>query len=87
MCPVALNAPVPWDGPGTIPGARAWVGGRDGDARYQDTEIVGRAGDRVVATARIRFVVVRGAARRLVSGMLAINDLECVRRVFPAYAR
>jgi hypothetical protein len=32
-------------------------------------------------------VVVRGAARRLVSGMLAINDPESVRRVFPAYTR
>jgi hypothetical protein len=30
---------------------------------------------------------VRGAARRLVSRMLAINDPECVRRVFPAYMR
>jgi hypothetical protein len=41
----------------------------------------------VVATAHITFVVVRGAARRLVSGMLAINDPECVRRVFPGYTR
>jgi len=30
---------------------------------------------------------VRGAARRLVSGMLGMNDPECVRRVFPAYMR
>jgi hypothetical protein len=60
---------------------------RDGDPRYQETEIVARTGGRVVATARITFVVVRGAARRLVGGMLAINDAECVRRVFPAYAR
>ena len=39
------------------------------------------------APARITFVVVRGAARRLVGGMLAINDPESVRRVFPAYTR
>jgi hypothetical protein len=60
---------------------------RNDDARYQDTEIVARAGDQIVATARITFVVVRGAARRLVSGMLGMNDPECVRRVFPAYMR
>jgi hypothetical protein len=40
-----------------------------------------------VATARITFVAVRGAARRLVTGMLAMNDPACVRRVFPAYTR
>jgi len=84
---VALHHPVRFDEPVMITGARASVRRRDDDARYQDTEIVACAGDRVVATARITFVVVRGAARRLVSGMLAINDLECVRRVFPAYAR
>jgi hypothetical protein len=71
----------------TVAGARASVRPRDDDARYQDTEIVARAGDQVVATARITFVVVRGAARRLVNGMLAINDPACVRRVFPAYTR
>ena len=55
--------------------------------RYQETEIVAHAGGLLVATAHITFVAVRGAARRLVSGMLAINDPECVRRVFPAYMR
>jgi len=28
---------------------------------------------------------VRGAARRLVTGLLAINPADVVRRVFPAY--
>ena len=84
---VALHHPAPYEAPVTVTGARAAVRPRGDDARYQDTEIVARAGDQVVATARITFVVVRGAARRLVSGMLAINDPECVRRVFHAYTR
>ena len=84
---VSLHRPAPFDATVTVAGARASVRPREHDARYQDTEIVARAGDQVVATARITFVVVRGAARRLVNGMLAINDAECVRRVFPAYTR
>lgn len=84
---VALHGPAPFDAPVTVSGARRSVRPRSDDARYQDTEIVARAGDAVVATARITFVVVRGAARRLVNGMLAINDPACVRRVFPAYTR
>jgi len=84
---VALHRAAPFEAPVTVSGARASVRPREDDARYQETEIVARAGDQVVATARITFVVVRGAARRLVSGMLAINDPESVRRVFPAYTR
>jgi len=84
---VALHRPAPFEAPVTVSGARAGVRPRPDDARYQDTEIVARAGGQVVATARITFVAVRGAARRLVSGMLAINDPESVRRVFPAYTR
>ena len=84
---VTLHRPAPFEAPVTVSGARAGVRPRPDDARYQDTEIVARAGGQVVATARITFVVVRGAARRLVSGMLAINDPESVRRVFPAYTR
>jgi acyl-coenzyme A thioesterase PaaI-like protein len=84
---VSLHGPAPFDAPVTVRGARAAVRPRDEDARYQETEIVARAGGRLVATARITFVVVRGAARRLVGGMLAINDPACVRRVFPAYTR
>jgi len=48
---------------------------------------VAHADGRVVATAQITFVAVRGAARRLVTGMLAMNDPACVQRVFPAYTR
>jgi acyl-coenzyme A thioesterase PaaI-like protein len=84
---VSLHRPAPFDTPVTVTGARGSVRPRNDDARYQETEIVACAGDHVVATAHITFVVVRGAARRLVSGMLAINDPECVRRVFPGYTR
>ena len=84
---VSLHRPAPFETPVTVTGARAAVRPRNDDPRYQETEIVAYAGGRVVATAHITFVVVRGAARRLVSGMLAINDPECVRRVFPAYMR
>lgn len=84
---VSLHRPAPFDTPVTVCGARASVRPHPDDPRYQDTEIVARAADQVVATARITFVAVRGAARRLVSGMLAINDPDSVQRVFPAYTR
>ena len=84
---VSLHHPAPFDAPVTVCGARASVRPRPDDPRYQDTEIVARVADQVVATARITFVAVRGAARRLVSGMLAINDPDSVQRVFPAYTR
>lgn len=84
---VSLHRPAPFDAPVTVTGARAAVRARNDDPRYRETEIVAHAGGLVVATAHITFVVVRGAARRLVSGMLTINDPECVRRVFPAYMR
>jgi acyl-coenzyme A thioesterase PaaI-like protein len=83
---VALHRPAPFGSPVTVTGVRSAVRPRD-DPRYQDTEVVARADGQVVATARITFVAVRGAARRLVTGMLAMNDPACVRRVFPAYAR
>jgi hypothetical protein len=38
-----------------------------------------------VASAVITFVAVRGTARRLVSGMLAMNPADVLRRVFPAH--
>ncbi|HYS18861.1 MAG TPA: PaaI family thioesterase [Candidatus Binatia bacterium] len=84
---VSLHRPAPFGARVTVTGARGAVRPRGDDPRYQETEIVARADGQVVATARITFVVVRGAARRLVTGMLAINDPTCVRRVFPAYTR
>jgi acyl-coenzyme A thioesterase PaaI-like protein len=70
----------------TIAGARASAQARTGDARYWDTALTARDDrGRLVASAVITFVAVRGAARRLVQGMLAVNAPEVLRRVFPAY--
>jgi hypothetical protein len=85
----ALEVEVAGDvaaGPITVQGRRDRVRARAGDRRYWDTEIEAcdPAGRRV-ARARITFVAVRGAARRLVTGMLGINPPEIVARVFPAY--
>ncbi len=84
---VSLHRPAPFSAPVTVTGARGAVHQRGDDARYWDTDVVARANGEVVATARITYVAVRGAARRLVTGMLAMNDPACVRRVFPAYTR
>ncbi|HEX9821308.1 MAG TPA: hypothetical protein VGD07_17030 [Methylomirabilota bacterium] len=71
----------------TVTGARASARAHAGDLRYWDTEVVACDGDgRLLASAVITFVAIRGAARRLVTGMLAINAPDLVRRVFPAYA-
>ncbi len=60
---------------------------REDDPRYWQTETAVHD-DRgaPVASARITFVAVRGAARRLAIGMLAMNPADVVRRVFPADA-
>ena len=84
---VSLHRPAPFSAPVTVTGARGAVHQRGDDARYWETDVVARADGEVVATARITYVAVRGAARRLVTGMLAMNDPACVRRVFPAYTR
>jgi acyl-coenzyme A thioesterase PaaI-like protein len=84
---VSLHGPAPFGAAITVSGARAAVRPRGDDPRYQETSIVAHADGRVVATGRITFVAVRGAARRLVTGMLAMNDPACVQRVFPAYTR
>ena len=84
---VTLHGPAPFGPPVTVRGARAAVHARAGDQRYWDTAIEARVEGAIAATARITFVAVRGAARRLVTGMLAINDPARVQRVFPAYTR
>jgi acyl-coenzyme A thioesterase PaaI-like protein len=84
---VSLHRPAPFGAAITVSGSRAAVRPRGDDPRYQETSIAAYADGRVVATARITFVAVRGAARRLVTGMLAMNDPACVQRVFPAYMR
>src|SRR5438445_111573 len=85
---VTLHAEPKAEEPITVAGARAAVRPRADDARYLDTAIAARdAAGRVVASAAITFVAVRGAARRLATGMLAVNDAVLLRRVFPAYVR
>ena len=69
-----------------VSGERASVHPRADDARYWDTRV--NAWDesgRLLAQAAITFVTVRGAARRLVNGLLEINPREHLRRIFPAY--
>jgi len=82
---VSLHRPVPFGPRVTVSGARDAVRPRGDDPRYWETDVVACADGEVVATARITYVAVRGAARRLVTGMLGMNDPACVRRVFPAY--
>lgn len=83
---VTVHGPVAFGTPVVVEGARASARARAEDPRYWDTEAVARddAG-RLVASARITFVAVRGSARRLVRGLLALNPPDVLRRVFPAY--
>ena len=85
---VILYDRVPFDAPLVVAGARATVSARALDPRYWDTEVAAwsASGD-LVARALITFVAVRGAARKLVNGLLAMNPPETLRRVFPAYVR
>ena len=85
---VTLHAEAGADRAISVMGARAAARPRADDARYWDTTVAARddAG-RLLATAAITFVAVRGAARRLATGMLAVNDAAIIRRVFPAYVR
>ncbi len=83
---VTLHGDNAADGAVFISGARAAVRRRADDPRYWETRLSATdARGRPLATAAITFVAVRGAARRLVTGMLAINPPEVVRRAFPAY--
>lgn len=85
---VTLHRAAPAHGPVVVAGARAAVRQRADDGRYWDTRVEARdAGGALVASAAITFVAVRGAARRLATGLLAINPPELLRRVFPAYVR
>jgi hypothetical protein len=84
---VTLHAEPRATAPITVAGARAAVHPRAGDSRYHDTTLVARDADgRLLASAAITFVAVRGAARRLVTGMLAVNPPDVLRFVFPGYA-
>jgi hypothetical protein len=84
---VTLHAEPAAGAPITVTGARAAVRPRAGDARYQETTLTAHEGDgRLVASAAITFVAVRGAARRLVTGLLAMNPPATLHAVFPGYA-
>ena len=84
---VTLHGPVAADAAVSVWGERARVRQRADDPRYWDTHVEAcDAAGRAVASARITFVAVRGAARRLVAAMLGLNPAEVVRRVFPSYA-
>jgi hypothetical protein len=83
---VTLHAEPVAGTPITVAGNRRAVRPRADDPRYHDTTVTARDADgRLVASAAITFVVVRGAARRLVTGMLAVNPPDVLRFVFPAY--
>ena len=70
-----------------ITGERARVRQAD-DPRYWTTEISAwDESDALVASASITFVSVRGSARKLVTGLLAMNDPTILRRIFPQYMR
>jgi hypothetical protein len=83
---VSIHAGAMTPGAVRIRGERTDVRPRADDGRYWETRV--GAWDehgRPLATAAITFVTVRGAARRLVNGLLDVNARDVVRRVFPAY--
>ena len=83
---VTLEREPPFSSAVTLVGDRKSVTQRPDDGRYWDTEIAAFDDrDEPIATGRITFVAVRGAARKLATGMLAVNAPQTVRRVFPAY--
>ena len=84
---VRLHRPAPFGSRLVVSGARARVAPREDDPRYWRTETaVHDERGRLIASGRITFVAVRGSAKRLAAGMLAMNPPGVVRRVFPAYA-
>jgi hypothetical protein len=84
---VRLHPPLAF-APVYVAGRRPAVRARARDPRYWDTAIVAfDSAGRLMASADITFVAVRGAARKLCAGLLALNPPEVLRRVFPAYVR
>lgn len=84
---VTLAAGVPVDTTLTLSGARARVRPSADDPRYWRTQVEAREGTgRLVASADITFVAVRGAARKLASWVAPLNPPEILHRIFPAYA-
>jgi acyl-coenzyme A thioesterase PaaI-like protein len=81
---VTLHRPA--QAPLRVVGRHADVAPLPGDDRYSLTRLVATddAG-KLVASAAITFVAVRGAARRLVAGLLATNAVDVLHAVFPRY--
>ncbi len=84
---VRLHRPAVFGPRLIVSGLRVSVAPHEADPRYQRTvTAIHDDRGRLVASGRITFVAVRGAAKRLVAGMLAMNAPDVVRRVFPTYA-
>jgi hypothetical protein len=85
---VTLHARASADEVVYIGGERADTRPYAEDPRYWQTRVTAAdASGRLLATASITFVTIRGAVRRLLTGLLAMNPTDVLRRVFPAYAR
>lgn len=85
---LTLHGEVSGDGPVTVWGERSATRPQADDPRYWETRVhAADAGGRLVASAAITFVAVRGAARRLAAALVDLNPAEVVYSVFPAYAR
>jgi hypothetical protein len=83
---VTLHRDAPAGAAVTVAGERGATRARADDPRYWDTRVVAHdESGRLLATASITFVAVRGAARRLVTGLLAMNPPDLLRRIFPTY--
>lgn len=83
---VTLYGAVPFGVPLTVAGRRDTVRPLADDPRYWTTQVaVWDDAGALVAEARIVFVAVRGAARRLAGWLSRVNPPDVVRRVFPGY--
>ena len=82
---VTIHREIAFGEPVVVTGARNRTRARD-DGRYWETEVTASdTSGEIVAGAQIVFVAVRGAARRLVAGLLSRSSPEVLRRIFPAY--
>ena len=74
---VTLHAAAPADAPIVVWGDRAKTCPRADDPRYWQTHVhAADTGGRLLASAAITFVAVRGAARRLAAALVALNPAE-----------
>ena len=85
---VTLHRSIAFGAPIIVAGARSQTRARADDDRFWETNVTASdVSGHLVASGRITFVAVRGAARRLVTGLLALNAPSVLRRIFPAYTR